>query len=184
MNELSAISDQWIELGQHLSIPMPTMKKIECETVRLERLQAKLFEYWVKNETKPTWRKVANALEAIGEVELATKLIQKYITTVQCETSTSLEIESGDNLKAIGEKLVSVQTENGAAKPSEDHEENGVIKVTDKSDIARKVSEIEEGILEARVGYTTHHRKGISTSRFATTCSQNDRERFLSMFYF
>ena len=94
IHELAAISDQWIELGKHLNIPLPVMKKIECDTVRLERRQAKLFQYWVKNETEPTWQKVVDALEAIGEVELASKLTKKYITTFQCPTSNSQPVGS------------------------------------------------------------------------------------------
>ena len=151
-HELSAISDQWFELGQHLNVPMPTMKKIQCKTVRLERCQAMLFEYWVKNETKPTWQNVVDALEAIGEVELASRLTQKYITTIQCQTPDSQPMEPGENLKAIDRKSVFVQTENGAAKPSEDHVGNGVIEVTDKSDIAKKVSDIEDEFVKLETG--------------------------------
>ena len=134
IHELAAISDQWIELGIHLNIPVPTIKKIECDTIRLERRQAKLFQYWVKHETNPTWQKVVDALETIGEVQLASKLTEKH------------------KLKATVVKSVLVQTENGASNPSEDFVGNVVVKVTDKSDIARKLNDIENEFVELESG--------------------------------
>ena len=74
VHELSDVRDQWFELGVHLNVPLPMMEKIEDDTVRLERCKAKLFEYWVKNETRPTWQKVVTALNKISEGELARKL--------------------------------------------------------------------------------------------------------------
>ena len=146
--ELSDISNQWFELGMRLNIPMPAMKEMEHDTVRLERRMPKLFQYWLKNETNPTWQKIVDALEGIGQGELASKLTHKYITTAQHQTHNSQPVESEKNVNTTTKKSVLVQTENGEVNPSEVSIGGEVVKVTEKSDIAKNLFDIENEFLK------------------------------------
>ena len=83
VKELETIQDRWPTLGHYLGIDLPKTEEIQQEYKHKEGTEGckrQLFEFWrTKCPEEWSWKHVIQALEKLGEVEVATKLKLKYI---------------------------------------------------------------------------------------------------------
>ena len=57
----------WYNLGIHLGIESSVLKRIERDcSGDTERCKTEALDFWLQNDSKPTWNKLAHAVEDMG----------------------------------------------------------------------------------------------------------------------
>ena len=72
--ELYPVTSKWEKLGEALGLDEDRLDEIFTNNQSEEECLRDMLEVWFKKSYKPTWWKVANALHAIGEGQLAEQL--------------------------------------------------------------------------------------------------------------
>lgn len=76
---LKEVETEWISFGIQLGIDMDKLRSFEAGPHRnLRDSFAEMLQYWLDNATNPTWQAIFEALEAIGNKRLASKLKQHH----------------------------------------------------------------------------------------------------------
>ena len=90
VHELSKVAD-WHLLGVQLRLPPDKLDKIEEDHKRSERRLCKVLEYWLNNETDPSWNKICEALRRMGGfAKLERELKVKYCSLSAPEFCSSI----------------------------------------------------------------------------------------------
>ena len=63
-NELIMVD--WYQLGVQLELPPDRLDKIEEDSKGAEKRLCKVLQYWLTNETNPSWDKICEALHRMG----------------------------------------------------------------------------------------------------------------------
>ena len=74
------VADKWEHIGIYLRLPMPTLKAITSEhNHNPHKCLIGMLEVWLKTlHPTPTWSAIIEAVEFLGEKQLARKLKEKY----------------------------------------------------------------------------------------------------------
>ena len=82
--ELKAV--HWHQLGLQLQVPRDKLEKIDKDYQSSERKLSEMLWYWLENDQKPSWDKICEALQRIGEFgRLVRELRMKYCSLKTCE---------------------------------------------------------------------------------------------------
>ena len=75
--ELKGVS--WYKLGIQLQVPVDKLDKIEDDHRDSDKRLSKVLQYWLDNEADPSWEKICDVLQRMGEhARLVRQLIVKY----------------------------------------------------------------------------------------------------------
>ena len=70
---------KWFVLGLHLGVPVDELRSIQCEHMTTEYSRIKMLAVFLESATtKPTWMEVVDALNTMGELQLASTIATKY----------------------------------------------------------------------------------------------------------
>ena len=73
-------ADKWEHIGIYLHLPMPTLRTIATEHHRdPHKCLIGMLDAWLKRvEPPPTWYAIVEAVEFLGEEQLAQELRERY----------------------------------------------------------------------------------------------------------
>ena len=82
IQHLDAVHDKWFVIGAKLGIPVTQLKQIEELYLFFKdgskHSLVEMIQYWLGTTPNASWEQVTNALEHIGQKELASTINQKY----------------------------------------------------------------------------------------------------------
>ena len=78
MNALLKVGDQWKKIGLHLKIPKEKLEVIAEKNDPYTCLVDLLFTWLKQVDPPPTWTAIIEAVEFLGEEQLAKELREKY----------------------------------------------------------------------------------------------------------
>ena len=63
---LKPLESEWYNLGIHLDIKKEMLNNIEADYHGVQRCLSEVISFWQQNEDKPSWKKLADAVEKVG----------------------------------------------------------------------------------------------------------------------
>ena len=70
----------WKEFGLHLGVEPHVLEIIDNECRgKVAKCKIKLYQYWLDNDSTPSWEKVAQALKNINKGVLADEILQHSV---------------------------------------------------------------------------------------------------------
>ena len=80
INVLHSVCPKWYNIGVQLEVPTFQLKNIEKKTSDLMDQLRDTLDYWMNNDSSPSWRHLVDALKApsVGENRLAKEIEEKY----------------------------------------------------------------------------------------------------------
>ncbi len=78
--QLREVASKWESLGMFLNFSSLDMQLMKAKATNDFDCLIELCDNWIRNQTVPTWKKVADALKNIGEHELHDELLNIYKT--------------------------------------------------------------------------------------------------------
>ena len=86
--------NDWRTLGIFLDVEDSILDEIErlYESKGIRRCKEELFKVLKRREESPTWEKIANALNNVGNRALAKEIREKYINLSSNDQSSSMEV--------------------------------------------------------------------------------------------
>ena len=83
----------WNQLGIQLNVPRHILRNIDRENPGNEsRKLSEVLQYWIDNEPEPSWEKIIQALQRIGEHRnIITSIQLKYYCTISLRSQRRIE---------------------------------------------------------------------------------------------
>ena len=80
INALHSVCPKWYNIGVQLEVPTFQLKIIEKKSSDLMDQLRDTLDYWMSNNTSPSWRHLVDALKApsVGEKRLAEEIEDEY----------------------------------------------------------------------------------------------------------
>ena len=90
LNELSAMKNEWYEIGVRLGVPSEDLRSIETENMRVNDRLINMVDEWLKRiDPIPSWQQLAEVVEKMHPRKAA-EIRAKYVpSTSQCKDRTA-----------------------------------------------------------------------------------------------
>ena len=80
LKDLPSAIPGWHTLGIKLGIPKPKLDEIQADHVRCQRCTCEMFDEWLRNDKKPTYRSLMKVLREAGGFDDVVEMIQAKFT--------------------------------------------------------------------------------------------------------
>ena len=80
INALHSVCPKWYNIGVQLEVPTFQLKNIEKKSSDLMDQLCDTLDYWMRNDSSPSWSQIVDALKgpSVGENCLAVEIEEKY----------------------------------------------------------------------------------------------------------